>query len=84
MLKIYAVKDLAVQCFGNPFVVRAQGEALRSFQDEVNNDNGNSAIAKHPEDYELFCIGEYDEQNGIIHPITPDLTVRAKDLKTGE
>ena len=84
MKPIYAVKDLAVQAFGNPFVTRAQGEAMRSFQDEVNKKDGQSAIAQHPEDYELYKLGEWDDNTGVITPQTPELVARAKDLITGE
>lgn len=82
-MKIYfAVKDLAVQAFGQPFLVRSQGEALRSFQDEVNKTDGQSAIAAHPEDYELYKIGEYHDTTGDIVGMTPELVARAKDLLT--
>lgn len=85
MKPIYAVKDLAVQAFGTPFFVRAKGEALRSFQDEANRRDSDSAIAKHPEDYELYRIGDFDDQTGtIIAAQAPELVARAKDLITGE
>ena len=76
---IYAVKDLALQAFGNPFFLRAKGEAIRSFQDEVNNKNDKSAIAAHPEDYELHQLGTYNDETGEI---TTDhqLVSRAVDL----
>jgi len=83
MKHIYAVKDLAVQAFGQPFFVRAKGEALRSFQDEVNGrGNAQSAIAAHPEDYELYELGDYDDVSGILFPKGPNLVARAKDLLT--
>lgn len=83
MKPIYAVKDLAVQAYGIPFFVRAKGEAVRSFQDEVNKKDGQSAIAAHPEDYELYYIGNYNDQTGEIEPLAPELIARAKDLNTG-
>lgn len=84
MKPIYAVKDLAVQAYGTPFFVRAKGEALRSFQDEANKKDGNSAIAQHPEDYELYYIGDYDDMTGELTATTPVLIARAKDLMRGE
>lgn len=83
MKPIYAVKDLAVQAYGQPFFVRAKGEALRSFQDEVNKRDGQSSIAQHPEDYELYYIGDWDDLTGEITPHEPELIARAKDLLTG-
>jgi len=81
MKHVYAVKDLAVQAFGDCFLTRAPGEAMRSFQDEVNRTDGKSAVAQHPEDYELYKIGTYDDQTGKLHALEhPELTARAKDL----
>lgn len=84
MKPIYAVKDLATQAFGNPFTTRAQGEAMRSFIDEANNDPQKSAIAQHPEDYELYKLGEYDDDTGQITAMEPELIARAKDLITAK
>lgn len=80
MKYIYAVKDLAVQAFGQPFFCRARGEALRSFQDETNTEDGKSAIAAHPEHYELYYIGQYNEEAGEIVATPPELVARANDL----
>lgn len=81
MKLIYAVKDLAVQAFGQPFFLNSKGEATRSFGDEVNSKDPNSAIAKHPEDYELYEIATWDPQTGKIEPKeAPELVIRAKDL----
>lgn len=81
MKHYYAVKDLAVQAFGIPFQVRAEGEAMRSFQDEVNGKGSeNSAIAAHPEDYELYKLGTFDDVTGELKGHTPQLVARAKEL----
>ena len=80
MKYIYAVKDLAVQAFGQPFTTRSPGEALRSFKDEVNRKGPEANIAAHPEDYELHHIGTYHEATGLIEPCEVELTARAKDL----
>lgn len=65
-LKICAVRDAAINAFGQPIFVRHVGEAIRSFTDEVNRDG--SAIQAHPEDYELFHIGEYDDLTALVIP----------------
>lgn len=81
MKYIYAVKDLAVEAFGTPFFLNSKGEALRSFTDEANNKDSNSAIGRHPEDYVLYELGVYDPQDGSIAPHEkPEHVARAKDL----
>lgn len=80
MKLICAVKDLAIQAYGMPFYVHTKGEAIRSFSDEVNRTDGKSAVAQHPEDYELYELGTYDEATGTIEGKSPELFARAKDL----
>lgn len=87
MKHIYAVKDLAVQAFGQPFFTRSKGEAMRSFQDEANSTDPNSPMAKHPEDYELYYLGTYEDETAKITPGNegvPEYVARAKDLLKGE
>ena len=64
MSKIYAIKDQAIEAFSQPFFVQAQGQAVRMFMDESKNEQ--SQINRHPEDFELWYIGEFDEQTGQI------------------
>ena len=43
--------------------------AIRSFSDAVQDQD--SAFNKHPEDYSLWEIGEFDDQTGEIIYYTP-------------
>lgn len=79
MKKIITVRDRAIEAYGQPFFVRAIGEAIRSFVDETNRTE--SAIGAHPEDYELYEIGEFDEDTGTITPNKPRLIAKGKDVK---
>lgn len=63
-LEIVAIRDRAVNAYGQPIFVPAIGAAMRSFMDEINNDQ--SSIYKHPEDYDLYHLGTYDDSNGNI------------------
>lgn len=76
---VFVVKDRAIESFGRPFFVQSLAAAERSFGDEVNNPE--SVIALHPEDYDLYCIGEYDEWTGRIETSPAVLVCRAQDLK---
>ena len=64
MSKIYAIKDQAIEAFSQPFFVQAQGQAVRMFMDESKNEQ--SQINRHPADFELWYLGEFDEQTGTI------------------
>jgi len=62
--KIFSVHDTKVQAFMPPFVMRSKGEAVRSFTDAVQDHSG--TFCKHPEDYALWQLGEFDDQGGEI------------------
>ena len=78
---IISVKDTAAQAFTRPVFVPAIAVALRSFRDEVNRSDSTDDLARHPEDFELYEIGSFDDANGVIEVIEPRLVARAKDLK---
>lgn len=64
---IYAIKDVKVGKFGNPFVASNDSEAIRIFNDLVLGST-DSLLAKHPEDYDLYAIGLYNVVLGLICP----------------
>lgn len=74
-----AVKDRALNAFALPFFVQSVGVAVRSFTDETNRSD--SAISSHPEDYDLYVIGTYNDENGAIQTEEPRCVCRAQDVK---
>lgn len=79
VMKIVVVKDRATEAFGQPFFVKHVNEALRSFADEVNRDG--SSLAAHPDDYDLYVVGEFDDQAGTVGVSDgPVIVARGKDL----
>lgn len=76
---IFAVKDNAVQSFQMPQFVVHIGGAVRWFTDQVNNPE--TPYYKHPEDYDLYELGDYDDQDGMLtRKPKAELIVRGKDL----
>lgn len=57
-----AIYDRAVDAYMRPWFVKAVGEAVRAFQDEVCNKE--SPMFKHPDDYDLFELGAWDDGDG--------------------
>jgi len=62
--KIYAVYDSKSQSHTPPFFQHQEAMAIRSFSD-CCNDEGHT-FGKHPEDYTLMHLGEYDDSTGAI------------------
>lgn len=78
-LFVCAVRDRAVDSFGTPIFVVAVGQAVRSFADEINNRD--SSFAKHPDDFDLYQLGMFDQDEGTLVPIgSPKLVAVGKDL----
>lgn len=73
LINIYAIYDQAAKAYMKPMFLQADGLAMRVFKDAVNSGT-ESDISKHPEQFTLFKIGEYDDQKGIISsPGKPEL-----------
>ena len=60
ILKIYTIHDVASGVYMQPFCQIGRGVAIRAFSDSVKDKN--HMFARHPGDYTLFEIGEYDDQ----------------------
>lgn len=80
-MPMVCTKDRALDVYASPFAARTTADAVRSFTDEVNSDPTRSAVARHPDDYDLYIIGHYEQETGTLHPMAaPELVVRGKDL----
>jgi alkyl hydroperoxide reductase subunit AhpC len=62
--KLYYLYDSKSESYTAPTVNPARGQAIRSFSDAVNGDNG--VISQHPADFTLFEVGEFDPVTGEI------------------
>lgn len=65
--KIFSIFDSKAETFNTPIFLPTEGQALRIFDDMVNNPE--QEIAKHPEDYTLFNLGEFDSDIGLVTPL---------------
>lgn len=77
-LNVYTVLDKAVNAYLQPFYARGAGEAIRSFSDLAND--GNTNIARHPEDFILMFLGEYDDASGLFNCQEPMRLVGATEV----
>lgn len=62
--KIFVLKDDKSRTFGPPIVEQTRGMLIRSIQEGLQQ--GQAIWAKHPQDFTLFEIGEYDVRSGNI------------------
>ena len=80
---VCSVFDSAVSAFGQPIFVRAIGEGLRSFTDEVNRKAPDNALAAHPEDYVFHLLGTFDDETGKFDQLEARVLCRGKDVVQG-
>lgn len=59
---VYSIYDKQAEMFNLPFFQQTAGLAKRAFFDLVNDSS--STLFKHPEDFELWCLGKFDDLTG--------------------
>lgn len=84
LLVVCAVYDSAAQLFNRPMFVPAVGMANRVFRDEVNRAAEDNPMFRHPDDFELFELGSFDDSTGRFHVLDdPRPLARGKDVREG-
>lgn len=81
-MRLFQVRDLVALCFRGPiFVERGNPSAIRMFEDGLRSVE--SDLGKYPADFELWCLGEYDDSDGkILVALTefPEVVATGKDF----
>ena len=78
-LNICSVKDRAADAFGRPMFVPSTGVAIRSFSDELNRSDPDNQLFNHPDDFDLYEFGVFDDNTGLF-----DLYDQPKLLSLGK
>lgn len=68
-LRAYSIYDVKALNYHAPFFAHTDGSALRSFADLAND--ANTTIGRHPTDYSLWCVGEFDDYTGFVTHFAP-------------
>ena len=78
-LNICSVKDRAADAFGRTMFVPSTGVAIRSFSDELNRSDADNQLYNHPDDFDLYEFGVFDDNTGLF-----DLYDQPKLLSLGK
>ena len=78
-LNICSVKDRAADAIGRPMFVPSTGVAIRSFSDELNRSDADNQLYNHPDDFDLYEFGVFDDNTGLF-----DLYDQPKLLSLGK
>ncbi len=68
-LKAYSVYDLKALIYSPPFYAHNSAVAIRNVRDSMAG--GGTSLSAHPADYVLYCVGEFDDQNGALLMLDP-------------
>lgn len=83
-IQVFALRDLKSNQFGSPLFLQNVQVCLRSLSDEVNSGDSSSLVRQHPEDFELYHLGEWDPQTARFELFAdPRSIVLAGTLKQG-
>lgn len=76
---ILAVRDRAADVFGQPMFAPSVGLAIRGFGDEINRAAPDNQLNKHPEDFDLYSLGLFDDSTGEFNCHSPKMVAIGKD-----
>lgn len=72
MFIICSIEDTKAEEFRGLYLQRTQEAAVRMFHDAIIGGNGSdSMLRRHPEDYQLVQVGNFDEESGRIEIMDP-------------
>jgi hypothetical protein len=63
-LKMYSVKDVLAEIYNKPFCEINDATASRVFKQSISE-------SPHPDDFILYCVGEYYDHLGEVVPCEP-------------
>lgn len=79
--KLFTIRDAKVGVYRTVMYHVHVGDALRTFQEMANDPQCN--IAKYPDDFSLYQVGEFDEDSGQIEPMAPKFYGTGSEFKAG-
>ena len=76
----FAVRDTCVGSFLMPWFFQNTAGAVRALGDAVNKPGDDNAFFNHPEHYQLYEVGSYDDESGTFEPMVPVFVVDCQSL----
>lgn len=78
---IVAVRDKKAESYGRPFVSPTAGMAIRSFSDECQRQAEDNPMYKHPSDFALYKIADYEDETAMVSALpSPELLIEADQV----
>lgn len=71
ILKVFAIHDAKAGFFQVPFLMTSVGQAIRAVTDLAADPS--SMLARHPGDFSLYQIAEWDDASAMFSALVPVL-----------
>ena len=75
---MFSVFDSKAAVFGTPFFMQREAAAIRAFSDLANDPQ--TMVGKHPEDFALFHVGDFDDDTAGFNSVKPRNLVTAASM----
>lgn len=78
---VFSVRDVCVDAYLLPMFFQNRAAAVRALGDAVNKPKEDNQFYQHPEHYQLYEIGVFDDQIGMVVPhVAPEFVVDCQSL----
>lgn len=71
--QMFSVYDTKALIYGVPFFMQTKGAAIRAFTDLAHDPQ--SMVARHPKDFILFHVGEFDDSDATTTCVSPVISL---------
>lgn len=79
MMQLFCIRDVKAT-FQTPFVGINKNVVQRNIMNILKKNDQNDALTINPEDYQLFKVGEFDEETGKIVNADSEFICNVSDL----
>jgi len=66
VLYIIALRDIRANVYSHPELWPRLEQAARAFEDRCNSGKMDDLVCRHPQDFELVVIGEFEDNTGTL------------------
>lgn len=82
MTKLYSILDSKAGIYGPLLSFQNDSTAIRSFQEMLVSGDSNSLLALYPTDYLLYCVGDFQQDKGVVTGSLPTLVLTGLEACT--
>lgn len=80
-MKVYSIRDCVADIYSGLYMFTNDAVAIRWFNNMISSDDFASKIRN---DMQLFRVGEFDQDTGLIEQESPTLVVKGADYEVSE